>query len=62
MTRMFSVDHVIANVESAMAGLKKSLRGIPVRREGFANDHTALVKKVAHLHTELRYARVRSPR
>jgi hypothetical protein len=56
-----SVDRVISEVDNAMGMLKTALKGIPVRREGFAADHKALVGKVAHLHTELRYARVRSP-
>jgi hypothetical protein len=57
---MYSVDHVMAEMDDAMLMLRKALRGIPARREGFLKDHESLAKKVAHLHTELRYARVRS--
>jgi hypothetical protein len=57
---MNSVDRVANEVDEAMTALKGALRGIPARREGFLNDHKALARSLATLHTELRYARLRA--
>jgi hypothetical protein len=57
---MNGVDRVVMEMDEAMTALQGSLRGIPVRRDGFLADHKALARAVATLHTELRYARLRA--
>lgn len=57
---MNGVDRVANEMDEAMAKLKRSMRGIPVRREGFTADHKDLARALATLHTELRWARLRA--
>lgn len=43
------LDRALDTVDAAMRQLKRSLRGIPVRREGFKSHHDRMAKAVATL-------------
>lgn len=47
------VDRALDTVSDAMKQLKRSLRGIPVRREGFKSHHDQTAKAVAKLAVSL---------
>lgn len=51
------IDRAIDNVDAAMRQLKASLRGIPVRREGFKSHHERMAKAVARLTVALEDSR-----
>lgn len=43
------LDRALENVDAAMRQLKDSMRGMPVRREGFKGAHDATARAVATL-------------
>ncbi|SFJ41506.1 hypothetical protein SAMN05421835_105148 [Amycolatopsis sacchari] len=43
------VDRAIEAVDAAMRQLKRSMRGIPARREGFKDHHDRTAKAIARL-------------
>ncbi|EHR52151.1 hypothetical protein SacmaDRAFT_3953 [Saccharomonospora marina XMU15] len=51
------VDRAIDAVDAAMRELKRSLRGIPIRREGFKSRHDRMAKAVAKLTVALEDSR-----
>lgn len=51
------LDRVIDDVDTALRQLKRALRGIPVRREGFKDHHDKAARAMARLTTELQDAR-----
>ncbi|MEU6645495.1 hypothetical protein ABZ863_23485 [Saccharomonospora sp. NPDC046836] len=51
------LDRVIDDVDAALRQLKRSLRGIPIRREGFKAHHDKAARAMATLTTELTDAR-----
>lgn len=47
------VDRALDTVDAAMRQLRRSLRGIPIRREGFKAHHDRMAKAVAKLTVSL---------
>lgn len=51
------VDRVLDEVHDAMENLRRAMRGIPARREGFKSHHDRAAKAVAQLTVALDDAR-----
>jgi hypothetical protein len=58
VTAVNGIDRVTMEMDEAMVALRRSMRGVPVRREGFTADHKGLARVLANLHTEMRWARL----
>jgi hypothetical protein len=53
------LDRTLDEVDSAMTQLKRAIRGIPVRREGFKAHHDKLTKSMGRLTVALEDSRSR---
>jgi uncharacterized protein YukE len=53
------LDRTLDEVDSAMTQLKRAMRGVPVRREGFKSHHDKLAKAMARLTVALEDSRHR---
>ncbi|MDX8146506.1 hypothetical protein SK854_30635 [Lentzea sp. BCCO 10_0061] len=52
------LNNALEGMNKAMSALRVSIRGIPVRREGFKAHHDEFARSVATLTTHMSYARV----
>jgi hypothetical protein len=51
------LDRVLDDVDTALRQLKRTLRGIPIRREGFKAHHDKMARAMGTLTAELSDAR-----
>ncbi|MBK1785586.1 hypothetical protein [Prauserella cavernicola] len=50
------VDRVLGDLDAAMTQLKRAMRGIPVRKEGFKTHHDRAARAVGRMSAELQDA------